>query len=61
MDKKQGFDAVDKFLEDLYKNGKSEVVCPFCKSKLQIDGDIRTSYTVHCATDDCLSETFRGI
>ncbi len=54
-------DAVDKFLEELYKNNRSEVVCPICMTKLIIDGDISTSFTVKCQTENCLSETFRGI
>lgn len=61
MDKQKAFDAVDKFLDDLYKKGKSDVVCPFCKSELLIDGDIRTSYEVRCMTENCLKITFRGI
>lgn len=61
MDKNVIYNAVDKFLDELYKNGKSEVVCPVCKTKLELDGDIMASYSVRCKTEGCVEETFRGI
>lgn len=61
MDKKVIYNAIDRFLSEVYKNGKSDVVCPVCKTRFEIDGNIRTSYSVKCQTDGCIEETFRGI
>ena len=63
MDKKKEikYEAIDKFLKELYEKGKSEVVCPFCHTPLKIEGDITASYEVKCQTEGCLKSTFRGI
>ncbi|MCM1579582.1 MAG: hypothetical protein NC078_12375 [Ruminococcus sp.] len=63
MDKKmdeKGFAAVDRFLDEIFESGKSDTVCPYCKTKLQVSTH-NTSYEVRCQTDKCLKETFRGI
>ena len=60
MDINEKFEAVDKFLADIYEKGVSNVVCPICKTPLKFDGDT-THYTISCQTDNCLCETFRGI
>lgn len=60
MDKKD-FAAVDKFLDDMYQKGHSDVTCPKCGTLLEIKGDIRISYTVRCQTENCLHESFRGV
>ena len=35
MDDK-GFKAVDLFLEEISEKGKSDTVCPYCKTKLEL-------------------------
>lgn len=60
MDKKIMFQAVDKFLDELSKHGKSDVKCPFCGTPLEYYGD-SSAYEVKCHTPDCIKETFRGI
>lgn len=59
MDEKM-FKAVDKFLDEIVNKGKSDVICPICKTPLKIDY-CSTSFEVRCQTDNCLSETFRGL
>lgn len=60
MDIDEKYKAVDKFLEDIYTKGHSDVVCPICKTPLKLDGNT-SGYIVACQTENCLSETFRGI
>lgn len=60
MDINEKYKAVDKFLKDIYTKGKSDVVCPICKTPLKFEGDT-SSYAVTCQIENCLSETFRGI
>ena len=60
MDTKMKYDAVDKFLKDISEKGKSDVVCPSCKKPL-IYEENGASYSVRCETENCLTETFRGI
>ena len=60
MDINEKFNAVDKFLEEISSKGKSNVICPFCKTPLKIEGN-SSGYTVRCQTEHCLCETFRGI
>ena len=63
MDEKKElkYEAVDKFLIEIAMYGKSDVVCPFCHTSLELDGDITASYEVKCQTEGCLKSTFRGI
>ena len=56
----KGFNAVDIFLKEISEKGKSETVCPYCKTRLEILTN-NTSYEVKCQTQNCLRETFRGI
>lgn len=60
MDINEKYKAVDKFLDDIYKKGSSDVVCPICKTPLKFDGDT-SGYIVICQTENCLCEIFRGI
>lgn len=60
MDSKIKYDVVDRFLDEMSKYGKSEVVCPICKTKLSYRGNMN-AYEVRCQTDNCLKEEFRGI
>lgn len=60
MDKSE-YAAIDKFLDDMYHNGHSDVTCPKCGTPLEIEGDVRLSYAVKCQTENCLQESFRGI
>ena len=60
MDDNEKYKAVDKFLEDIYTKGQSDVVCPICKTSLKLNGDT-SGYIVTCQTEHCLCETFRGI
>lgn len=60
MDINEKFNVVDKFMSELFEKGKSDVICPICKTPLKIVGSM-SCYTVKCQTEDCLSETFRGI
>lgn len=55
-----GFKAVDFFLTEISEKGKSDTVCPYCKTKLELLTN-NTSYEVTCQTKNCLKETFRGI
>jgi len=60
MENKAKYDAVDRFLDELNKNGSSEVLCPTCKTRLSLSGN-ESAYTVKCQTPNCLIEEFRGI
>lgn len=60
MDINEKFDVVDKFLTEYGKKGKSDVICPVCKTPLDIKY-YGTSYKVVCQTENCLVEGFRGI
>lgn len=60
MDINEKFNAVDKFMSEIYEKGKSNVVCPVCQTPLEIlKGS--SCYTVKCQTPNCLIEVFRGI
>lgn len=54
------FKAVDKFLQERYEKGKSDVVCPICKTPLRFEGN-DLAYAVLCQTPNCLNVGFRGI
>ena len=56
----KSLNAVDRFLSDLSKNGRSDVICPFCGTSLEYH-ETGSSYEVRCQTKNCLVETFRGI
>lgn len=59
MDEKM-FEAVDKFLDEIVSKGKSDVVCPKCKTPLKIEY-YSSSYVVSCQSENCLREGFRGL
>ena len=58
--KKQKIEAVNKYLDEYAKFGKSDVKCPFCNTKLEYY-QCGTSYEVRCQTSNCLVAVFRGI
>lgn len=60
MDIDEKYKAVDKFLEEIHLNKKSDVICPICKTPLKFTGN-SSCYEVVCQTPNCLRETFRGI
>lgn len=60
MDINEKFNVIDKFLKECFEKGNSDVICPVCKTRLKIDYN-KSCYTVRCQTQNCLSETFRGI
>ena len=53
-------EAVDRFLNEYGKTGKSDVSCPFCGTKLAYK-EMGSSYEVACQTPGCLKADFRGI
>lgn len=61
MDKKTKLEVLNRFFEANGKHGKPEVTCPDCGTALRIEGDIQTSYTVRCGTDNCFVSEFRGL
>ena len=60
MDKQVKFDTIDRFIEEFTEKGTSSVVCPVCKTSLELVGN-SSAYTVQCKTPNCLKETYRGL
>lgn len=60
MDINEKIETFNKYLKDIHDKGKSDVVCPICKTPLKLEGDA-TSYSVVCQTKNCFEATFRGI
>lgn len=60
MDKKIKKKIVLDFLKDVNNNGKSDITCPDCNTKLKYH-EHDSGYTVSCGTENCLSVSFRGI
>lgn len=52
--------AVDEFLDEIVNKGKSDVICPICKTPLKIE-DFSSGYVVSCQSENCLREEFRGL
>lgn len=53
-------EAVDRFIDEYVKTGKSDVVCPFCGTAL-VYTEFGSSYEIACHTPGCLKSDFRGI
>ncbi len=60
--KEMKINAVDKFLDDLDRYGKSDVKCPFCGTPLKYyEYANGMSYEIRCQTPNCLRSCCRGI
>ena len=60
MTVKEKYEIVDKFLTEISEKSESDIVCPACKTPLEVKF-YGASYEVVCQTENCLVETFRGI
>ena len=54
------FALVDSVLDDYDKEGHSDKKCPYCGTII-IKEETSSSFSVHCQTDNCFRETFRGL
>ena len=54
-------EVLDKFFDEYNKTGEPTVVCPYCHTTLELNGDITASYEVKCQTENCFDHVFRGI
>lgn len=54
------FEAIDKALIEYKESGKITEKCPRCGAILLFVHH-EASFEIRCSTDNCISETFRGI
>ena len=57
---KKELELIDKVLEDYTKSNSTGKKCPYCGTPI-IKDTVGNSYSIHCQTEGCFKETFRGI
>lgn len=54
------YKLVDLVCEDYIKSNSTDKKCPYCGTPI-IKDTVGNSYSIHCQTEGCFKETFRGI